>query len=333
MRKYLPIILSIVLLGITANAIHAQQEITTGDRQLVVSGNSDETGNLGINLSGDPGETLTGTSTVTNLSNDTLKILTEFEDFIVESETGIPTSVEAGSSVWSMSLWLSVHQDMKEFTLEPNESREIPFTIDIPQDATPGGHYTMILFTPEIVEEDVIGPLIEHKLGNLIKLVVSGDIKESAQITELSAPYFSEYGPIPLQLKILNDGNTHVSVEGKIRIYNMFNKQVAEWDLKPGNIFPTAIRTWDTEWVGKWRFGLYKAGADLTYGSTDAPISEEFFFWVVPWKIILGIVTVIVILLTLGYNKEKKKKKVKKSLPTDNSISTVGKNEENLPSV
>lgn len=333
MKKYLPIILSVITLAFTVSPIFAQQNAGVNDRRLVVSGTADETGNLSVNLYGNPGQTLKGTTSVTNLGSDTLKVVTEFRDFIVESETGVPTPVEQGSSVWSMSLWISVPAELQEFTLEPNESREVPFTIDIPQDATPGGHYAMVLFTPAIVQEEIAGPLIEHKVGNLIKLSVSGDVQESAKITEFSAPFFSEYGPIPIILKILNDGNNHISLEGNIRIYNMFSKQVAEWSLQPGNVFPTAIRTWDTEWLGKWRFGLYKAKAELTYGSSDTELGEEFFFWVIPWKIVLGIVTVIVILLVLGYRKDKTKTKEKEILPKDKSNSSKGKNEKSTTSV
>lgn len=317
MKRKLPLLLILLstFLFLTSN-LYAQQEAATGDRRLSISGTSDEAGNLSINFQGDPGQTLTGTTTITNLSADQLKIITEFQDYIVEGESGVPVSVEAGSSVWSMSLWASVPSEFQEFTLEPNEAKEVPFTIDIPQDATPGGHYAMILFTPALVQEEVIGPLIEHKVGNLMKLNVSGDVQENAEITEFSAPYFSEYGPIPLTLRVLNTGNTHVQTAGSITIKNMVNRKVASWELKNANVFPTAVRAWDTEWPGKWRFGLYKAEASLTYGSQNTPLYAQVYFWVIPWKILIGVIVVIVILLLLGRTQESKKVKSKKKKKT-----------------
>lgn len=292
------------------------QSVASGDRKIVVSGTADQSGNLSVDLYGNPGEELSGVTTVTNLSKDVLKIKTEFQDFIVESENGIPTMVEQGSSVWSMSTWISVASDLQEFNLEPNETKDVNFTVKIPTDATPGGHYTMILFTPAIVTEDVVGPLIENKVGNLVKLTVSGDIEESAEIVKFEAPYFSEYGPIPLKMEVLNDGNTHVSVQGNVIIKNTIGKEVASWDIQSGNVFPTAVRLWETEWQGKWRFGIYKAEAVLTYGSEGKEITAEVFFWIIPWKVVLVVVAVIIFLIILGYKKDKDVKVVKKEKTT-----------------
>jgi len=320
MKKLLPTVLLATIFIFGVNSAYAQ-EAGTEDRVLVIGGTTDEAGSLSINFAGDPGETLKGSTSVTNLSTETLKIKTEFTDFIVESEAGVPTPVEAGSSIWAMSLWISVPAEYQEFTIEPNETKEVPFTIDAPQDATPGGHYAMVLFTPTIVKEEVVGPLIEHKVGNLVKLTISGDIKENAEITELSAPYFSEYGPIPLTLRVLNSGNTHVKTSGMITIRNMFDKEVAKWEVKPANVFPTAVRAWDTEWAGKWRFGLYKAEANLVYGSSDTPITSEVYFWVFPWKAISVISGIIVLFIVWGKyldSKENKKSKKLKSAKKKN---------------
>ncbi len=341
MNKTLPKILvaSTLLLGFAIPAY--AQTGGTEESKIVVSGSADETGNLSVDLYGNPGDTLNSTTKVTNLSEETLKIKTELFDFIVESESGVPTFVESGSSIWSMSKWIGVAEEYQEFLLEPNESKDVPFTIDIPQDATPGGHYTSILFTPVIVEEEVVGPLVEHKLGTYVKLTVSGDIKESAEITEFSAPFFSEYGPIPLTLKILNDGNTHIPVSGTVTIKNTLGNEVAEWIIKPANIFPTAVRLWETEWKGTWRFGIYKAEVELAYGVDDLPLSSEVYFWVIPWKVVIAVLVVVILLIIVGYNKDKKKTELKKvkiekepevksKLPNINKLDTEETNGEKV---
>ena len=327
MKQLLPRLILISTLFLCCTSPISAQMTETDESKIVVSGTADETGNLSVDLSGNPGETLDSTTKVTNLSEDTLKIKSELQDFIVESDNGVPTFVESGSTIWSMSKWIGFAEEYQEFLLEPNESKDIPFTIDIPQDATPGGHYTSILFTPIIVEENIAGPLIEHKIGTHVKLTVSGDIRESAEITDFVAPYFSEYGPTPLSIKILNDGNTHIPVSGNVTIKNTVGKQVAEWEIKPANVFPTAVRLWETEWKGKWRFGIYKAEVDLTYGVTDTPLNSYVYFWIIPWKIVLGILVIMISLIIIGYNKEKRRKiaKKKRKLPKEKVLGKKSK--------
>lgn len=337
MKKFFTAIIillpALVFLNLAERA-QSQEGIAAG-RKLAVSGVADEAGNLSVNLAGDPGKVITGSTVVTNLGDESLKVRSEFQDFIVEEETGAPILVEPESSIWAMSLWISAPTDTREFTLEPNESKEVTFTITIPANATPGGHYAMVLFTPVIVKESVAGPLVEHKVGNIIKLTVSGDIRESAEITEFSAPFLSEYGPIALKLKILNNGNTHITSSGTIIIKNMLGKKVAEWELKPANIFPSTVRTFNTEWSGKWRFGLYSAEAMIEYGSQNEMISSTVNFWVIPWKILAAVVVFILLLIIWGriINRRKKERYQAPPMAETEINSTKFQNEENLPSV
>lgn len=322
---------------ILANHIYGQDN-AIADRKLAVSGVADEAGNLSVDLAGDPGEVIIGSTVVTNLGAESLKVRSEFQDFLVEEETGAPILVKPESSIWAMSLWMSATGKTQEFTLEPNESKEITFTITIPGNASPGGHYAMILFTPVIVKEQVAGPLVEHKVGNIVKLTVSGDIRESAEISEFSAPFFSEYGPVNLKLKILNNGNTHVTSSGTIIIKNMLGKEVAKWELQPANVFPSAVRAFNTEWPGKWRFGLYTAEAMVEYGSQNAQISSTINFWIIPWKILAAIGAFILLLIIWGriINRRKKERvqpSPMNSQPENNSINSNFQNEEDIASV
>lgn len=326
--------LSIIIIVVFNNSIFAQNAIA--DRKLAISGLADQAGNLSVDLSGDPGEVITSSTVVTNLGNENLKVRSEFQDFLVEEETGAPVLVEPESSIWAMSLWMSAPAGTQEFTLEPNESREIIFTINIPRNASPGGHYAMILFTPVIVKEPVAGPLVEHKIGNIVKLTVSGNIRESAEISEFYAPIFSEYGPVNLRLKILNNGNTHVTSSGTIIIKNMAGREVGKWELQPANIFPSAIRTFKTEWPGKWRFGRYTAEAIVEYGSQNTQITSTVSFWIIPWKILAAVVLLILVLIIWGriINRRRRAEKKPTAAPSTPEINSINsQNEESIPPV
>lgn len=93
----------------------------------------------------DPGETITRTAKLINLSENTYTIETGTADFIAKDISGTPAFVRKQiGTQGEMSTWISINTP--SFVITPKETKEISFDITVPQNATPGWHYWAVFF-------------------------------------------------------------------------------------------------------------------------------------------------------------------------------------------
>jgi hypothetical protein len=147
-----------------------------------------------------------------------------------------------------------------------------------------------------------------------------------------------EFLPAIFSVKAKNTGNVHIIPHGNIFIENGNGQTVATLDVNAtqGSILPDAPRTFTTDWsdgfpvyvpkeengvsakddkgniikelkwdfadASKLRFGRYTAKLVLVYddGQRDVPIESEVTFWVMPWRVIGGIL-IILIFVFIGF--------------------------------
>lgn len=86
---------------------------------------------------------------VTNDTGKAVTLYTSREDFVAGDDTGTPTFVKPqnqGSDAFSLSNWISIED--KNLTLANGETREVKFSVKVPANAEPGGHYGAIFFAP-----------------------------------------------------------------------------------------------------------------------------------------------------------------------------------------
>ena len=80
------------------------------------------------------GENSTQTVKITNESPETITLYSSSEDFITSGETGQPQFVkpeDQESSDLSLANWIELNE--KNITLAPSETKEVAFTIKVPQ--------------------------------------------------------------------------------------------------------------------------------------------------------------------------------------------------------
>ena len=162
-----------------------------------------------------------------------------------------------------------------------------------------------IRFTGASPELEGTGVSLSASVGTLVLVNVSGDVKESAKIAELfvsqkgkRASLF-EYGPLDLTLRIENDGNIHLQPKGTIQVTNMFGKTVylSQINQDGRNVLPSSVRKFEQSMGGKLMFGPYKLKADVVYGSSNQITSDTVTFWVIPYKIIIGTILIIFLIV------------------------------------
>lgn len=150
----------------------------------------------------------------------------------------------------------------------------------------------------------------------------------SFEVTEFTASQRAyEYLPATFTVKLKNNGNTLVQPKGNIFIQRGSNDAtpLAVLPLNPngGYIIPGTSRSIESQWTdgfpvrsqvegsekttvvwdwnngSKLRFGRYTAKLVAIYddGQRDIPIQAEVTFWVIPWKLIAGILLIAILML------------------------------------
>lgn len=96
----------------------------------------------------------------------------------------------------------------RTFSLKPGESRAVNVTIDIPVDPEPGDHQVGLTFLVPV--KGSFGTVnINRGIGTQLLIAVPGPVVRDVQLATLSAPWFSDGGPVPLSLTLRNRGSAH----------------------------------------------------------------------------------------------------------------------------
>lgn len=261
-------------------------------------------------LYANPGESISDKLRVRNDSSVETEYSIVVEDFKAVGEEGQVDLVDDQSNTtFSAAKWVS--PSPKSFSLRPGAEIEIPFTINVPKDAEPGGHYCSILV--KIGRTDSVeggGAAVQSRVGSLILLRVSGNVKEDAVVESFSTDKnYYESSPVNLSLRVKDNGSNHIRPKGTIVITNLFGQKIAELPLNGLNVLPDAIRKMDTEWkFSAFLANRYTATLIATYGQQNKPLSASTSFIIFPRMLayIVGGILLLIILMLLGRKKVKR---------------------------
>ena len=265
-----------------------------------------------INLTADPGQTLRTQISLRNVSRDKLLVKSQINDFTAAGEDGTPKIIldedKAEPSPFSMKAWIN---PLAELTLDPQRIRQLPVTIKVPANASPGGYYSVVRFTATAPEMKETGVSLSASLGSLILVRVNGAATEKLEIAEFfvsenakdaESKSVFQSAPVKFTQRIRNTGNIHEQPSGQVAITDMFGKKVAavNVNLPPRNILPASIRKFeqplDKSVIGDKRlFGKYTAELTLTYGANKQTVTETVTFWVIPYVAIGIIIAVLIV--------------------------------------
>ena len=259
-----------------------------------------------IYLNVNPGQTVTTPIYIRDISSGDLIVSAQVNDFVAGGESGTPKILlnNDTNNPYSMKSWVVPPASL---LLVPRQIRTLTVTLNVPQNATPGGHYGVIRFTATPPSLKGTGVSLSASLGSLMLLTVSGKITQHLNVQSFtvnnggSAAGFFESGPVNFVEQLKNTGNVHLQPVGQVSIFDMFGKKLAavNVNLPPGNILPSSTRQFsqalNSEVIGnKMLFGHYTANLKVTYGTSHIVLTSSLGFWVIPLKLI-GIIIVVLV--------------------------------------
>ena len=289
-KKFVPAFMALLLMFVACVPAITSAQAGTSGQGLEISPPL-------LDLKADPGQVIKTQIRVRNVTQDKLVITAQFEDFLAQGEEGQPRillNVDE-KSPYSLKDWLSTPPRL---TLNPGQRETIELTINVPKDASPGGHYGVVRFTGTPPEVEGSGVSLSASVGTLLLINVAGDAKQSAKVAEIFTSQngkrknFFEYGPVAITTRVQNDGNTHIQPKGTIQVTNMIGQDVYVGQLNESsrNILPGSIRKFEQTLDKKLLFGRYTIKADVIYGTDNQITSSTKTFWVIPYKLIAIII-------------------------------------------
>ncbi len=277
-----------------------------------------------LEISGDPGQTVSGEFKITNEQQETKTFYASFENFESSGETGVPSFIGANGG---LATWIRTESKV---TLNPGESKAIPFSVVIPKNTEPGGYFAAVFWgTQPPSAQGGKQVVIGAKLGILVLLRVSGQVKEAGGLLGFSAEsgqrFFSML-PVAFSYRFNNTGGDRIVPSGDVAIRNLFsfNSATLSANIRDGSVLPDSIRKFEVAWNGnlpavdagaepgffeaaarqwnEFHFGWYTANLNLAWGTQNETATARYDFFIIPWQL-LTLLAVLLALLGFGVKK------------------------------
>jgi hypothetical protein len=305
---FIPIVVCMVC--VSAFTLTAYAAPKTSIEQLTVDLKNDfvlEPGKAEIFLN--PGDTVTRTVYVTSRVPGSTTFNIGVEDIKGTRDADQPVVILDGET-GPYSGKTFIVPAINRVTLTFGQRITIPVTITIPLDAPPGDYDSSVL----VSNEPSVGGIensnaangslrVISRLGTLIFIRVNGQAKESGNLDDLKikgpSKLFYDHGPLIFQILFNNDGNVHLVPYGTLTIKNMMGQVVDQLPVDAYFSLPDSLRYREITWNRTTLFGRYTATVHLERGYGGLSDDKTIAFWVLPWKILVGVFAGIFIFLLI----------------------------------
>lgn len=213
--------------------------------------------------------------------------------------------------------WIKIN--LNTVKLAPGESKEVPFSLDLPEGVEPGEYFGGIVVQEandliqnnEQNSKNSIGASVQTRVGSRVYLNVPGDVHEDFQwsVFANSADEFGDKSYFKFSLE--NNGNVSFVPRVTLHFYNWFGREVLSTSHDLGVSLPGSVIEPMVQWEEKPFFGKYTVKAELAYkrsseGQTtqakEKILNKQVMIWVVPWKELAFLAMLLcVVVISLWY--------------------------------
>lgn len=180
-----------------------------------------------------PGESVEDAVELTNFSDQEATFTLEAADGIV-TDTGTFDILRPGEENEAAGQWIDI--DQQEVTVPADESVTLPFTITVPENATPGDQPAGIAASVSAGEGDDMSMV--SRVGVRIHLRAAGDIMPALEVADLDVDYQQNWNPFApgtatATWTVENTGNVRLGTDQAINTAGAFGLAQARETAEP----------------------------------------------------------------------------------------------------
>lgn len=260
-------------------------------------------GRANFNYSVEPGETITDAVIVTNQGAQDLAIDISTADGYTAADA---TLAFDGPEVVPVSVGSWITPAEAEVTLRPGESREVEFTVEVPEDASPGDHAGGIFTVSSTVDGSNIQ--INRRLGLRVHVRVAGEQVVDLEVSELTYQHSASLNPFAsgtalVSYTVRNNGTVRTYFTEDLTVTTLGGSSSTTHSTVVDEILPGSEITRTVE-VGAWpllrstvEVRVLPAAIDGSVGVETMRMADD---WVIPWSILVLIVIVLAVTVVIG---------------------------------
>ncbi|MFJ5684770.1 WxL protein peptidoglycan domain-containing protein [Streptomyces sp. NPDC093099] len=298
----LPLLMALAIAGLCAGPAQAADGDVTWTVRTAANGYGDDRSSYSYTVN--PGGQVKDAMVVANRGKSPLELTVYAADGFT-TDTGQLDLLTKDKKSTGIGAWARAGRD--SVVIKPGTSAEVPFTVRVPGNATPGDYVGGVLTSLKQADE-AEGISVDRRLGIRVKLRVSGELKPKLAVEDLHVDYTGSANPFAkgdatVTYTIHNTGNALLSARQTVSVSGPFGwlrteagDIAAPPELLPGESWKTKVPV-----HGVAPGVSVAATATLTPLLTDAsgsttslkPVEATAHGWAVPWTLLLLIVVLL----------------------------------------
>lgn len=180
-----------------------------------------------------PGDSVEDAVELTNFSAQEATFTLEAADGVV-SDSGVFDILRPGEDNEAAGQWIEL--DQQEVTVPADESVTVPFTITVPENATPGDQPAGIAASVSTGGNEDVSMV--SRVGSRIHLRVDGDIEPTLTVNDMDVTYHQNWNPFApgtatITYTVANEGNVRLGVEQAVHSAGPFGLAGADEQPEP----------------------------------------------------------------------------------------------------
>jgi hypothetical protein len=209
----------------------------------------------------------------------------------------------------ALGAWIDFAAD--SVTVPAGESVEVPFTVDVPENAEPGDYAGAVITSLGQPSQEQ-GLSVDRRLGIRIHLRVGGTLAPALTVADMHVDYSGTLNPFgtgeaTVSYTLQNTGNARLTAGQKISIAGAFGMLPAEAhdvavapELLPGESWTVTARVpgvVPTFWLSAKTVVTLESASNETGDASIPSVEAEATTWAVPWALLVLVLLVAAVVV------------------------------------
>ncbi|MFF2269394.1 hypothetical protein ACFVTZ_14105 [Cellulosimicrobium cellulans] len=223
--------------------------------------------------------------------------------------------------------WIEV-QDSVE--VAPDATVVVPFTVAVPDNATPGDHVAGIAATVKSTGAGEGGTSVgvESRVGFRVSTRVTGEVQPLLAVENVKASYAPSWNPfaagdMTVSYDVANDGNVRLGAEGDVATTGFFGavstdrSAAAIPEVLPGGSQRSRVETSNVWPLGPVRSTITVTPTTVDDDQVDAslePVTVTVTTWAIPWPQLLLVAIVVVLIVGVRDDRRRRRQRLEAML-------------------